>query len=78
MLPTKEMSKGGPLAALALNAMADGRAHMTPARGRALEVCQHCGRLRPVFSTIPVPCPGQVPSIGQVPLCKRCTAEVSR
>jgi hypothetical protein len=40
------------------------------------EVCQHCGKLRPVYSTIPVHCAGQ--GIEQVPLCKKCTSEVGR
>jgi hypothetical protein len=40
------------------------------------EVCQHCGKLRPVFSNTLVHCAGQ--GYEQVPLCKRCTSEVGR
>jgi hypothetical protein len=40
------------------------------------EVCQRCGRLRHVASTIPVYCAGQ--GIELVPLCGGCTREVSR
>jgi len=40
------------------------------------EVCQRCGQLRHVFSTIPIRCAGQ--GIEFAPLCGACTRRMSR
>jgi hypothetical protein len=72
MLPTKELSRGGALSALAINAEARGLA-----TALARDVCMRCGEVRPVALSIPVRCIGER-RIEQATFCKPCARRVKR